>query len=41
MWEVVVKTLAGLDCVIGFDVGLLYKSYGRSRFYTHSGADDE
>jgi len=21
MWEVVVKTLADLDCVVGFDVG--------------------
>ena len=23
MWEVVIKTLAGLDCVVGFDVGPL------------------
>ena len=25
MWEVVVKTLADLDCVVGFDVGSLAK----------------
>lgn len=26
MWEVVVKTLADLDCVVGFDVGSPYES---------------
>lgn len=26
MWEVVVNTLADLDCVVGFDVGFPYES---------------
>jgi len=25
MWEIVVKTLADLDCVVGFDVGSPYQ----------------
>ena len=43
MWEVVTKTLADLDCVIGFDVSSLYESYTQqlSQSRPHHGADDE
>jgi hypothetical protein len=43
MWEVVIKTLADLDCVVGFDVGPCYES--DTQRLSHSrprhGADDE
>ena len=43
MWEIVVKTLADLDCVVGFDVGLSHESGAQrlSRPHPRHGADDE
>lgn len=43
MWEVVIKTLADLDCVVGFDVGSPRESSARklSQSHPHHGADDE
>lgn len=41
MWEVVVKNLADLDCVIGFDVGIPCESRGRPLAHPDLGVDDE
>jgi len=43
MWEVVVKTLADLDCVVGFDVGSPCEFYILRLSYTllRHGTDDE
>ena len=41
MWEVVVKTLAHLDCVVGFDVSFLCESHRLLQSHPHPVTDDE